>query len=295
MQNRTLVILGMHRSGTSLITRWLYNCGLQVGEHLLGPGLGNDEGHFEDTDFYNLHLEILKDNNLHDSGIITGPVDHIFESRREQLKKLIASRNASFEQWGWKDPRTCLFPDLYRNLLPDAFYLVVIRDYQSVVISLLKRTFAELDVLYDANKGYLSKWAWSKFTRKRRFEKFCRSKAEFFLQVWVHYNEMILKNLQSIRPEKYLVINYAMLINEDLAVISHLNNKWRFQLRESRFSEIYNEKMFSKHFESEHYISDKALIKKATDLYAALNAYTPTRRDGLCNKHIDNESVTEKV
>jgi hypothetical protein len=279
MQNRTLVILGMHRSGTSFITRWLHSCGLQVGEQLLGPGLGNDGGHFEDTAFYNIHLAILRDNYLHDSGIITQPVLRISSSRTEQIKQLIADKNSKFEQWGWKDPRTCLFMDLYRKILPDAFCLVVIRDYQSVVVSLLKRTFAEYETQYITGKGYFSKWAWYKFRRKRRFEEFCKSKARFFLQVWVYYNEAILKTIHSLQSEKYLVINYAMLINEDAAVISQLNNIWHFQLDHSRFSDIYSEKMFSKHFEIKQYINDKELVKKAEDLYGVLNAYTHIGRD----------------
>jgi len=41
-----LVILGMHRSGTSLITQWLKNCGLSVGDSLHGADVGNAEGHF---------------------------------------------------------------------------------------------------------------------------------------------------------------------------------------------------------------------------------------------------------
>ena len=38
MANDILVIAGMHRSGTSLITHWLHDCGLQVGERLVGAG-----------------------------------------------------------------------------------------------------------------------------------------------------------------------------------------------------------------------------------------------------------------
>jgi hypothetical protein len=49
----------MHRSGTSLISQWLSHCGLHLGERLLGPGIGNAEGHFEDLDFLEFHEQIL--------------------------------------------------------------------------------------------------------------------------------------------------------------------------------------------------------------------------------------------
>ena len=45
----------MHRSGTSLISNWLHHCGLQLGEHLLEAGNGNEEGHFEDVEFLRMH------------------------------------------------------------------------------------------------------------------------------------------------------------------------------------------------------------------------------------------------
>jgi len=38
--NRVLVIIGMHRSMTSLLTQWLDKCGLQVGDDLHGAGIG---------------------------------------------------------------------------------------------------------------------------------------------------------------------------------------------------------------------------------------------------------------
>ncbi|HJT73097.1 MAG TPA: hypothetical protein VJ720_03740, partial [Chitinophaga sp.] len=62
MNNKVLVITGMHRSGTSLITQWLYRCGLHVGDNFMGAGIGNEDGHFEDLDFYNWHRNILNDN-----------------------------------------------------------------------------------------------------------------------------------------------------------------------------------------------------------------------------------------
>jgi len=51
MATNTLIIAGMHRSGTSLISQWLNRCGLNLGENMIGASSGNVEGHFEDIDF----------------------------------------------------------------------------------------------------------------------------------------------------------------------------------------------------------------------------------------------------
>jgi len=284
-QNKVLIVVGMHRSGTSLITRWLHSCGLPVGEDLLGPGLGNNEGHFEDTAFYDIHLQILRDNGLHDSGIMTEPVWRITAYRKEEIRNIIAEKNSRFEQWGWKDPRTCLWLDVYREMLPDAHYLVVLRDYQSVIVSLLNRTFALIDITYNTRKGYFSKLAWYKFRRKRQFQKFCKQHASTFLAVWVHYNELILKGIRSLPADKYLVINYEILHKEDKRIISHLNKRWHFSLNHSRFSDIYNEKLFSKPFAIEQFINDEQLILKAKKLFTDLSKYINIRHDKVVGEY----------
>jgi hypothetical protein len=39
--NVPLIILGMHRSGTSLFASWLDKCGINMGDKMLGAGVGN--------------------------------------------------------------------------------------------------------------------------------------------------------------------------------------------------------------------------------------------------------------
>jgi hypothetical protein len=273
MENKTLIILGMHRSGTSLITNWLHNCGLEVGERLLGPGIGNVEGHFEDVEFFRMHEEILKDNNLTDSGLTDGAIEHISCYQKEKIKTIISIKNQLFEEWGWKDPRTCLFLDLYKEVLPDANYLVILRDFQSVIISLLKRKFAEFDLWYDTKKGYLSKMNWRIVKRNHEFEKFCRQNAEFFLKVWIFYNERILECIKNLSPEKYIVLNYNMLKVKDGEVINYLNDHWHFSLHYSEFSNVFKPNLFSKPFDVAHYIHDRTLIDKAIELEHNLECY----------------------
>ena len=48
---RLIIMLGMHRSGTSTITRGLKVLGVELGNKLMPPVLGdNDKGYFEDID-----------------------------------------------------------------------------------------------------------------------------------------------------------------------------------------------------------------------------------------------------
>ena len=57
---KTVVVLGMHRSGTSMIASILNKLGVSMGKVMLGKTPSNPLGHFEDKDFYNLNRKILK-------------------------------------------------------------------------------------------------------------------------------------------------------------------------------------------------------------------------------------------
>ena len=54
------LILGMHRSGTSLLSRSLKIFGAEHGDNLLGSRPGNTKGHWEDLDALALNTEMLE-------------------------------------------------------------------------------------------------------------------------------------------------------------------------------------------------------------------------------------------
>ncbi|XHR95888.1 hypothetical protein ACFJIV_04105 [Mucilaginibacter sp. UC70_90] len=94
MQKRVLIITGMHRSGTSLITQWLSKCGLQTGEKLVPGGYGNVEGHFEDIEFLKMHEEILAGHNLPTTGLTVEHVAQFTLYERKSLKALLKLNNS---------------------------------------------------------------------------------------------------------------------------------------------------------------------------------------------------------
>lgn len=65
MKNKTpftvIVVLGMHRSGTSVITRGLQTMGVGLGHNLM-PAIANnnDKGFFEDLEINALNMAMLK-------------------------------------------------------------------------------------------------------------------------------------------------------------------------------------------------------------------------------------------
>jgi len=272
MQGRILIIAGMHRSGTSLITNWLHRCGLQVGENLVGANAGNKEGHFEDTEFLKMHEEILTDNGYPSTGLVAGANISVSEYHLEKLKAIIHIKNKHFEQWGWKEPRTCLFLDQYRKLLPQAKYLVITRDYGPVVNSLLKRDFEAIDV-HKLSLKFSKRIKWKMYRRNRARRKYYREYAEDYLKVWIDYNERILAALKHLMPENYLVVNYMMLQKKDRDVFSFLTGKWGFTLNYVTFGEVYKENLISPKANIEPFIRDKALLSRVEEIENEFKGY----------------------
>ncbi|WP_183566668.1 sulfotransferase [Mucilaginibacter sp. SP1R1] len=272
MQKRTLIIAGMHRSGTSLISQWLARCGLQLGERQLGPGSGNADGHFEDMEFLKMHEEVLADHNLPTSGLTDAHIDHLSVYEKEKLKSIIRVKQRLYDQWGWKDPRTCLFLDVYQELLPDACYLIILRDYQSVVSSLLRRGFKVIDKKYMARK-YLSRLVWQKFRHVRRQQSFYIEHAQEFLKVWIAYNQDILNCIKTLNTDAFVVISYTMLNQTDVRLFEHLENNWKFSLKYSSFSDIFKEDHIGEDIDIKSYITDSVLIESARQLQDELMTY----------------------
>lgn len=262
----------MHRSGTSLITHWLNECGLNLGETFLGAGRGNTDGHYEDIEFLKLHEEILNDNKLPSSGLTEAHDIEISLYHKEKLKSIIKVKNKLYNQWGWKDPRTCLFLDTYKELIPDARYLIIIRDYKAVVSSLLQRDFQDFEKKYLA-RTYLKRMYWLKYQRKRRLQEFYNDRAEHYLKVWIAYNREILKNVQNLPKHAYVMLNYSMLKSNDANVCSFLNKRWNLSLKYFKFKDVYKEKMISEHVDTDSYIFNKSLLRQAHQLQKNLDNY----------------------
>jgi len=132
-----VIITGMHRSGTSLLASMLQRSGLHLGDRLLRPGPSNRRGYFEDLDFLEFHDDVLA--SLGTTFYLeVEPQGDIAPHHRERAEKLIAARAAQ-PAWGWKDPRTVFFLDLWHEIVPDARFIFVYRRPAEVVDSLRRR------------------------------------------------------------------------------------------------------------------------------------------------------------
>lgn len=272
MHNNVLVITGMHRSGTSLLSHWLHACGLHLGERLLEGGKGNVDGHFEDLDFLELHQAILGGQTGDDTGLGQPRAVAPGAAETAKIRGMIAQRNAQHTQWGWKEPRTCLFLGSYRGLLPQARYLVVFRDYPSVVGSLIMRDFSYTDARYMA-RSWLSRQIWTRLQRAARLRRHCRKNSERYLRAWIHYNDSILQTLAALPEQRQMVVDSGMLKKRSGDVFHFLSNVWNFKLRHKKFSDIYNNKLISKKADCLAQLDNPALLEEARRVTERFNSY----------------------
>lgn len=154
-EQHVVIITGMHRTGTSLVSSLLQKAGVHIGDDLVGSHKGNPRGHFEDVDFNHFHERILHRCGQTHLVQSTTALDKIIptEAETEEALGLIRQRSDR-ELWSWKDPRTSLFLKFWHDLLPQARYLFIYRHPIEVVLSLLRRGMdLDLNALVDPMVG----------------------------------------------------------------------------------------------------------------------------------------------
>ena len=121
-------ILGMHRSGTSMLTHALHCMGLALGEPLMAASDDNPSGYWENEFFVQVDEQLLKALGQAPGGFDSAPrllaIPDL--AGRAQLPPAIVQQIRTYlhrtfgadTRWGWKDPRTVLLLPLWLRLLP---------------------------------------------------------------------------------------------------------------------------------------------------------------------------------
>jgi hypothetical protein len=205
----TLVITGMHRSGTSLLASAAQRAGVDIGSELNPATRGNPRGHFEDVGFLRFHERFMKHRDL---PVFTPSLDWAPRATPEEeteARELVAGR-AGKPLWGFKDPRTSLFLDFWEPLLPAPFYLFVFRHPVEVVLSLLRRG---LDP--DVNRD-----PWNA------------------VQAWISYNSRLL-GFRLAHPDRCLLWPLSGVAGDLEAVLSALGERLGIRLCTTGLHELF--------------------------------------------------------
>jgi hypothetical protein len=139
-----ICIIGMHRSGTSMVARLLNLCGLNLGspEFLLDPNEANSFVYFENKGFLKVNEALL----AHFGGSWADPPslrkgweqNPALDILAHEAKTLINTFSET-SLWGWKEPRTTVLLPFWKSLLPNLRFVVCVRSPVEVARSLKER------------------------------------------------------------------------------------------------------------------------------------------------------------
>jgi hypothetical protein len=143
--SRGVIVLGMHRSGTSVLSRALIALGVDFGGTFVHVRPDNPKGFFEDKDVNSLNVSFLLAMGCRwHTLLLSAPEAAMTDSNfKEQAAVLLKSKFAGRRLWGLKDPRITRLLPLWQAALADinarGRYVLANRNPLSVADSLAKR------------------------------------------------------------------------------------------------------------------------------------------------------------
>lgn len=205
MNDKSLfIVLGMHRSGTSLVSAGINSLGIDFGTKLMGESASNQKGHWEDTDIVGLNNRLFTLLNISWDHLEALPVGwhllHDVLKLRDEAVLLIQQKLANTKRnFCIKDPRIVrLLPfwlDVFKQAKIQPNFIFAFRSPIDVMKSLLKRDrkpLLEGQLLWlHHNVNYLSE-------------------LESYNSVFIEFNEFVAdsKN-QLMQIAKHFSINYV--------------------------------------------------------------------------------------
>jgi hypothetical protein len=163
-QRRALLVVGMHRSGTSAVTRVFNMLGADLPKDLLPPSRGNELGHWEPADAIPLHDAMLQAAGSKWSSVF-GVDPAWFDSAEAEphcaaIKRFVEAQVGNSPLFVIKDPRMGVLVPLWRRALAELriepLFVMPFRDHREVASSLQRRQdFFEPAAAWPLGRGQL--------------------------------------------------------------------------------------------------------------------------------------------
>ena len=145
--NKTILIIGMHRSGTSLISHLCCEMGMSLGkkECLTEADPGNTDGYWENKEFTELNDRVLEKAG----GTWFNPpgkdkIEKVVDEFKEEAKKLVNKHKGSL--WGIKDPRLIYTLPIYE--LKNVHIVFARRNVKNIINSIYRSHIAAISPDY---------------------------------------------------------------------------------------------------------------------------------------------------
>lgn len=265
-KGRVVVVLGMHRSGTSAISSAIDGLGLNFGDNLYGPREDNPAGFWENESLVQFNDTLLAEVGMRwDSfGLIDDSVwsDGKWESWFENAANLLRDEFSDTRAYGIKDPRISKLLGFWQLVFQrnayDVKYVVAFRNPLEVMASLNKRDG------FDAVKSQL---------------------------LWLEYT---LSALQSTEHSNRLLVSYNDLMADPTKVINSLAGflidffEGEIDSAERPVNVLKAEYRHTS-FTPEELVSSHDALGVVVDLYLVMYEYTQGKCDSnKLNMRLDN-------
>lgn len=234
-----VIVVGMHRSGTSFVASLLHAAGLDMGSRLMPAARSNERGHFENMDFVEFHMRELRLTGHDDSGWATLQTLTLSEEAAAEARDIIET-NARTSAWGWKDPRTTFFLDFWSSLLPNANFVFIYREPSEVIESLYRRGDEPIQL-----------------------------SPELAARAYITHNEMMLKHAREHRAQS-IIANVAAVARDPKRFLSTLSEKLGIDLNVDAPSTFEGELMHSIASDEPHATLLRHIVPEIDRLYASL-------------------------
>ena len=145
MDSKPVIVLGMHRSGTSLLAHLVHAAGVSAGDSkdLRPASKANQDGFWEKrqvAEFSDALLEAAGASWVTPPGSAAATAALAADDRYlAEAYCLMNSMSSPDRAWVWKDPKLSLLLPFWRDLLEDPVYIVAIRNPASIALSLKRR------------------------------------------------------------------------------------------------------------------------------------------------------------
>ncbi|RME48598.1 MAG: hypothetical protein D6796_06055 [Caldilineae bacterium] len=182
------VVLGMHKSGTTLVSQILHHSGINMGSHI-DARISYDEGNkYERRSTLALNMEILGTDTFNIIDLPAPETLRLTPEQRARMRSIIEECNQRYAHWGFKDPRTTLTYRLWVSELPAHRVIAVYRAPAQIWPRFR----------YNGVKYF--------YTNPLRAVKFMRR--------WCEHNVRILSDLREYAVD-FLILNYHALMTTD--------------------------------------------------------------------------------
>lgn len=145
--SKALIVLGMHRSGTSALAGLLDTVGYKFGCEHFAADKDNQKGYFELREIVLSHKALLASLGLTWDSVTPMPLKwHETQEAKvasDQISELLKGYFGNLKTWGIKDPRMCrLLPmwfQIFGHLQTSPYALMIVRNPLEVAASLSRR------------------------------------------------------------------------------------------------------------------------------------------------------------